>query len=110
MRGKVVKAFVVAFCIGITPAHAGKSENRAVVMNFIGDHPRTCGEKTVRLSFLACRVGSPPHMRGKGYIFATACVLIGITPAHAGKSCCSILAFYKRWDHPRTCGEKVLRF
>ena len=29
-----------------------------------------------------------------------------ITPAYAGKSCCSMVAYFSFWDHPRLCGEK----
>ena len=70
------------------------------------DHPRTCGEKAGKRPRRQCRLGSPPHMRGK----ETACALrggnTGITPAHAGKSRRSSPRQTARRDHPRTCGEK----
>ena len=31
-----------------------------------------------------------------------------ITPAHAGKRCCSPRLRSLDWDHPRACGEKVI--
>ena len=51
---------------GITPAHAGKS-NRDVCPGIPSrDHPRTCGEKETPRCSGCRRLGSPPHMRGKG--------------------------------------------
>ena len=45
-------------------------------------------------------------MRGKDQMFAAPRPLIGITPAHAGKSdTCPIRSGDSR-DHPRACGEK----
>ena len=34
--------------------------------------------------------------------------MTGITPACAGKSGCSWAMYWRRWDHPRVCGEKIL--
>ena len=33
-----------------------------------------------------------------------------ITPAYAGKSCSTMHTIHRKEDHPRLCGEKVLRF
>ena len=46
-------------------------------------------------------------MRGKEYFLLLTYQLLGITPAHAGKSFqVKCLGFVIR-DHPRTCGEKT---
>ena len=47
-------------------------------------------------------------MRGKGGILGRLRLTGGITPAHAGKSISKRIDPVKRWDHPRTCGEKIL--
>ena len=70
---------------GITPAHAGKSSCRLPCLRCPGDHPRTCGEKLVRLAFICGILGSPPHMRGKAYMYICIGTAARITPAHAGK-------------------------
>ena len=74
-----------------------------------GDHPRVCGEKHRTHCAGLCCGGSPPRMRGKAGAHTNAHDQRGITPAYAGKSgfvCRFNCAF---WDHPRVCGEKVLR-
>ena len=67
---------------GITPAWAGKSSLPCSRGCSSKDHPRIGGER--RMS--SCRVGSPPHRRGKGGSRRIVCAQIGITPAQAGKS------------------------
>ena len=53
--------------------------------------------------------GSPPRMRGKVMAYAFSILLMGITPAYAGKSWkCQYRTRWK-WDHPRVCGEKTLQ-
>ena len=48
-------------------------------------------------------------MRGKDGDKLPAVRLSGITPAHAGKSAlCAVTACHQR-DHPRPCGEKLMR-
>ena len=46
-------------------------------------------------------------MRGKVVSMGPYNIKRGITPAYAGKSCCSVLRLFGRWDHPRVCGEKL---
>ena len=85
MRGK--DAFISPYgdIPGITPAHAGKRIGFSAFSGLSGDHPRTCGEKSLMRSLHTGRLGSPPHMRGKvGHCLASNSIL-GITPAHAGK-------------------------
>ena len=48
-------------------------------------------------------------MRGKLEIISTTFPGTGITPAHAGKTCLLYPYFYNREDHPRACGENVLK-
>ena len=48
-------------------------------------------------------------MRGKGAFLCLCSPLLGITPAHAGKSWRLQRRSRPIWDHPRTCGEKIGR-
>ena len=86
MRGKV-PVFGALMLIGrITPAYAGKSVPDSVIVNFVKDHPRLCGEKS------ADAARHPSRTR--------------ITPAYAGKRVALHLHIGFRRDHPRLCGEK----
>ena len=51
--------------------------------------------------------GSPPHTRGKVARPHHEPKVVGITPAHAGKSCSKFPYTVQRRDHPRTRGEKL---
>ena len=107
MRGKVHRQKVVNKCPGITPAHAGKSRRVALRTGIIRDHPRTCGEKAPLWVNKFHDRGSPPHMRGKVRLLLAGLSLLGITPAHAGKSFSVFVFGPSVGDHPRTCGEKI---
>ena len=128
MRGKVHFHSVCPAARRITPAHAGKSYRCPVRSCFLEDHPRTCGEKPLRGCLNGGRLvdhprtcgekiyrhngstggrGSPPHMRGKALLTQCRSFGVGITPAHAGKSCRTCPAASGAGDHPRTCGEKT---
>ena len=48
-------------------------------------------------------------MRGKVTVSSSSRVMIGITPAYAGKSDSAGGMYPQRRDHPRLCGEKVVR-
>ena len=91
---------------GITPAYAGKSCAPRQACQRAGDHPRVCGEKTVRTVATLDRMGSPPRMRGKALRTGQRLPACGITPAYAGKSHLSDTCSTVGRDHPRVCGEK----
>ena len=108
MRGKESIGLWCTRNTGITPAHAGKSENGSIVSETPQDHPRPCGEKvTVRHAERRVR-GSPPPMRGKAINGWDDTTIVGITPAHAGKSWPQSDIHRRTGDHPRPCGEKTL--
>ena len=65
MRGKALYHHLSYRIIGITPAHAGKSNNNLVKKSYKWDHPRTCGEKIPDTIWVNGKTGSPTHMRGK---------------------------------------------
>ena len=55
------------------------------------------------------RLGSPPHMRGKGIVHVFVPEKLGITPAYAGKRQHPVQCPLVGRDHPRVCGEKVYK-
>ena len=65
-----------------------------------------CGEKTVLFLSGFPVLGSPPHVRGKEEYLQETESIDRITPACAGKRCCSLCLRFPDWDHPRMCGEK----
>ena len=91
---------------GITPAYAGKSTCRFQSSPSWWDHPRVCGEKISCWALTTQPLGSPPRMRGKGTAKACLRLLMGITPAYAGKSLWPVGGADSARDHPRVCGEK----
>ena len=90
----------------ITPAWAGKRDQRLEGSSPDEDHPRMGGEKQRPPNCACFRMGSPPHGRGKDKKLIETEPIDRITPAWAGKSIC-----YSHWcfsckDHPRMGGEK----
>ena len=92
----------------ITPAWAGKRSKVKKYGLQIMDHPRAGGEKLMGRPRRSVGAGSPPHRRGKGHGCHQTAVVVGITPAWAGKSCWSSSSGSKVRDHPRVGGEKEL--
>ena len=106
MRGKVVHTKLHRGIFRITPAYAGKSSSSFSSNSGLKDHPRLCGEKPTAITHARAMPGSPPPMRGKGGFFCFLAVIIGITPAYAGKSVHVTIFRFRNKDHPRLCGEK----
>ena len=107
MRGKAYLCHGCTTALGITPACAGKSLFPRLHRCRCWDHPRVCGEKCRAWRKWWAFRGSPPRVRGKVYPSDTFIVVLGITPACAGKSHFLGIWFLFWRDHPRVCGEKV---
>ena len=107
VRGKEIVGQVNLGLGGITPACAGKSSTDHSSRQPSRDHPRMCGEKTTKLPGTRCKLGSPPHVRGKETQQPAKFRRTRITPACAGKSGRTFPAARSSWDHPRMCGEKA---
>ena len=90
----------------VSPAYAGKSSTRELLLIVSRDHPRVCGEKSRPVRVSRPFSGSPPRMRGKVHVDTAPKVDRGITPAYAGKSIAAVLPSQIAKDHPRVCGEK----
>ena len=106
VRGKAKKRCRSCPLTRITPAYAGKSFGSFCFLSFRQDHPRVCGEKQAAVALPQPVLGSPPRMRGKACLTLIIRLLLGITPAHAGKSLPAVLKCPPTRDHPRVCGEK----
>ena len=106
MRGKVSEDLARMMAMGITPACAGKSSSPRGSWCRGGDHPRVCGEKFIELLKNVHHEGSPPRVRGKVALVLPLGVVLGITPACAGKSAETVKGNRFSMDHPRVCGEK----
>ena len=104
---KVAMPVTSCIAVGITPAYAGKRQDDLCGNQCTEDHPRLCGEKVLRFRKSHFQKGSPPPMRGKGFIFAVRVKRQRITPAYAGKRDSAAFDAAGKWDHPRLCGEKA---
>ena len=107
MRGKAKNRCRSCPLTRITPAYAGKSATGKETSKRWRDHPRVCGEKTLRNLHGCYLRGSPPRMRGKEKGVTFLPNIPRITPAYAGKSTPDRLFLYHLGDHPRVCGEKL---
>ena len=65
VRGKAFVPAPMLSTLGITPACAGKSSVRELLLIVSRDHPRMCGEKFCPGVIANSIKGSPPHVRGK---------------------------------------------
>ena len=109
MRGKATPIPARYRQSGITPACAGKRKALCTQEKYFRDHPRVCGEKLSSPLGCYALLGSPPRVRGKGFLWISGIITAGITPACAGKRILSALVTSGAGDHPRVCGEKRRR-
>ena len=94
MRGKLAIQIFSVVTPGITPAGAGKTCMKSDFKFWNGDHPRRCGENTIKIMKRRNMLGSPPQVRGKQIYFDESVLTARITPAGAGKT----QRRYKRLD------------
>ena len=105
-RGKACSTDVCFWYLGITPAWAGKRETSANTSKKKKDHPRVGGEKHLFCRLHKLVLGSPPRGRGKACRYLLYPLLLGITPAWAGKRRRTAESRGTGRDHPRVGGEK----
>ena len=108
VRGKELRTAFKPCRLGITPACAGKSQCACTRARSARDHPRMCGEKQSNSRIRMIQKGSPPHVRGKAAHDQIRVLVLGITPACAGKRTWPTWMPPAARDHPRMCGEKLL--
>ena len=71
---------------GLIPAHAGKTRFGTAFVSRAAAHPRSRGENATPASEETDHAGSSPLTRGKHRWTAHAGSLVGLIPAHAGKT------------------------
>ena len=105
MRGTLGEHLLLDKHTGIIPAYAGNTSSGHVELRTYRDHPRVCGEHTMRNFPYLRDEGSSPRMRGTPSQWFTQAVVTGIIPAYAGNTCVPIWTNARNGDHPRVCGE-----
>ena len=83
MRGKRQHDSVCGAQGRITPAHAGKTRNVALIARANTDHPRACGENQDGRCCMSGIGGSPPRMRGKHFgngVFPWLILVLSLNP------------------------------
>ena len=104
-RGKHCLAFLCVSAFGLIPAHAGKTGSDAPCVLSPGAHPRSRGENQFIHRGAVRYLGSSPLMRGKQLVHFLSGHLLGLIPAHAGKTivCPSVRVTSRA--HPRSREE-----
>ena len=75
---------IIVYGTRITPACAGTTKLDAYILLFVQDHPRVCGNHSVRECFEDFCGGSPPRVREPRVRAVPFDQISGITPACAG--------------------------
>ena len=95
---------------GITPAHAGTTNDADAPARGRQDHPRSRGDNFSHKLRGKWRIGSPPLTRGQHRIDELKIEEDGITPAHAGTTARNGRTAERRRDHPRSRGDNAKLF
>ena len=89
----------------LIPAHAGKTQVRAVNEETRSAHPRSRGENIAAVNPTFATVGSSPLTRGKPRGGRHVDLDTGLIPAHAGKTTVRAGRAWRSSAHPRSRGE-----
>ena len=92
----------------LIPAHAGKTERRGRENRDPRAHPRSRGENAQQPPAVLCGGGSSPLTRGKRKQMRQCLALLGLIPAHAGKTRRRPARTSGCKAHPRSRGENTL--
>ena len=106
-RGKHHWRFPSMVRMGLIPAHAGKTGRWRLRRGWMGAHPRSRGENLIVAVASKVWPGSSPLTRGKRAVVALADHLVGLIPAHAGKTCARWRTRTRQRAHPRSRGENT---
>ena len=109
MRGTLLQLPDIPSNGGIIPAYAGNTFCEKTPENTTRDHPRVCGEHLLPVVTSPFCPGSSPRMRGTLMIWAMAILSRGIIPAYAGNTRWGNWLYQMTRDHPRVCGEHLIR-
>ena len=106
-RGKRGDAPPGPALFGLIPAHAGKTCASCAASTYSAAHPRSRGENTLRQGAGPLMRGSSPLTRGKQQVDVAKADVLGLIPAHAGKTATRHTVAPCPWAHPRSRGENV---
>ena len=106
-RGKRVLQGDKRVQVRLIPAHAGKTYGLASILEENRAHPRSRGENLVTAVVAGTAAGSSPLTRGKPSSARTRTPIIGLIPAHAGKTRPGTSCSVTRGAHPRSRGENT---
>ena len=106
-RGKLATCQRTRWSLRLIPAHAGKTSLHASPARLPPAHPRSRGENGVIEAEGQLRQGSSPLTRGKRFLAWLRRALLGLIPAHAGKTPPPSPMEHSPWAHPRSRGENV---
>ena len=106
-RGKRTRCPRPHVASGLIPAHAGKTRRRLCRDVQARAHPRSRGENLARLESIHRTVGSSPLTRGKRSPSYLSDWLLGLIPAHAGKTKPRSSPTAPCTAHPRSRGENT---
>ena len=104
-RGKRQASCVDVLLIGLIPAHAGKTRHTLCPSSSGTAHPRSRGENSNAADRSTPAGGSSPLTRGKLVEGARLFDVVGLIPAHAGKTPLVSHRAISRPAHPRSRGE-----
>ena len=93
--------------VRLIPAHAGKTVKFGYTNRDGSAHPRSRGENGLGVGRLRCGCGSSPLTRGKLVGVDINRSILGLIPAHAGKTPCPQGYAQTHGAHPRSRGENV---
>ena len=105
MRGKRFSGVLYDAFEGLIPAHAGKTRSFTSPVSGSSAHPRACGENLEPSPRVRGKRGSSPRMRGKQSYEEFTEHMLGLIPAHAGKTQSREHDRLSDRAHPRACGE-----
>ena len=93
------------WCLGITPACAGRTDFPKNGLTYTRDHPRVCGKDVCTFTCILFTPGSPPRVREGLLTKGSPPAPVRITPACAGRTHALKSRKTGLKDHPRVCGK-----
>ena len=106
-RGKPQFRTRFPHCLGLIPAHAGKTSRGQAPLCDVGAHPRSRGENASAAIGEKLSGGSSPLTRGKPTFTVALTTGAGLIPAHAGKTKGEVPTVPGWRAHPRSRGENI---
>ena len=91
----------------LIPAHAGKTQHAILIVPNPTAHPRSRGENIRARTPKASLLGSSPLTRGKHVQEIALAPVLGLIPAHAGKTALTSCVSSAYTAHPRSRGENT---